>query len=291
MGRYVTYETKHEAVDYTTGEIASKSETKVLKVERSAEKFFKLFVENVGALYGLSAASSFKVLFAILNMATARDNTISMAHGMRKRIGEAVEVHPNLVTKALKELLDKQIIKKTNHKDYFRLNPHIFGQGSFIDVEKLRQSIEFQYDFKKGEITRTLSADSITSTGMDILQNPHKYDLVDIEKNETENESNIGLTVKHKDEIDDDLIKAYPKEQNLFTPRDSNNANDDIVENNIKFDLDKDKENDNTTKQSLEIISKMLDRINELHAIGKVDEAMSLQKRLEKYIDKLNGDF
>ena len=214
MKKFVSYQGTHEFVDNTTGEIASKRETKILRVEHDSEKFFKIFVENVGSLYGLSSVSSFKVLFAILNMATSRDNVVSMAHGMRKRIGSAVEVHPNLVTKAMKELIEKQIIKPTNDRDYFLLNPHIFGQGSFIDVEKLRQSIEFQYDFKKGEIIRTVSADSITSTGMDILQNPHKYNLIDVEKKETENESNIELTLKHKDKIDDEIVAAPNSESN-----------------------------------------------------------------------------
>lgn len=60
MTKFVTYEKTNNFVDNTTGEIVSKYETKVLKLEKNSEKFFKFFVESVGTLYGLNVASSLK---------------------------------------------------------------------------------------------------------------------------------------------------------------------------------------------------------------------------------------
>lgn len=144
-------------------------------------------------------------------MATTRDNVVSLAYGMRKRICQNIGIHLNVFARAIKELVDREILKNTENKDYFILNPHIFfGQDSFIDVERLRHSIEFEYDFKKGEAIRKIGADSITSTGMDILQNPHKYEVSNVIKEEDEQNLNIDVSVKHKKNTENLGITPYP---------------------------------------------------------------------------------
>lgn len=289
MAKFVAYEKTDNFVDNITGEITSKSETKVLKLEKNTEKFFKFFVESVGTLYGLNAASSFKVLFAILNMATTRDNVVSLAYGMRKRICQNIGIHLNVFARAIKELTDREILKNTGHKDYFFLNPHIFGQGSLIDVEKLRHSIEFEYDFKKGEAKRTISADSITSTGMDILQNPHKYEVSNVTKEENEQNLNIDVSVKHKGNIENLGIMPYPSEPSLpFAELTNNNKNaldsTKIVNHNVPIEYNKEKMEHEKMMKSFELTSKMLDRIKDLESSGRAKEAMSFQKIVEEYL-------
>ena len=112
MAKFVTFEKTDNFVDYSTGKVALKSETKVLKLEKNAERFFKFFVESVGTLYGLNAASSFKILFAILNMATTRENVICLAFGMRSRICQTIGIHLNVFARGIKDLVDKEILKK-----------------------------------------------------------------------------------------------------------------------------------------------------------------------------------
>lgn len=285
MAKFVTFEKTDNFVDYSTGEVTSKVETKVLKLEKNTEKFFKLFVENVGTLYGLNALSSFKVLFAVLNMATTRENVICLAFGMRSRICQTIGIHLNVFARGIKELVDKEILKKTDSKDYFTLNPYIFGQGTFIDIEKLRQSIEFEYDFKKGEIKRTISADSVTSTGVNILKNPSNYDIVDIAKDETDKDLTLGVLVKHNGGVEIKGATTYPTEQLLpFDDKElqNNTQNEDI---NIKHD---DKIKYDIMIKSLEITSKMLDRIKELQIDGKKEEAMSLQKDMQNYLNSFS---
>lgn len=285
MAKFIAFEKTDNFVNYSTGEVASKSETKVLKLEKNTEKFFKLFVENVGTLYGLNALSSFKVLFAILNMATTRENVICLAFGVRSRICQAIGIHLNVFARGLKELVDKEILKKTESKDYYVLNPYIFGQGTFIDIEKLRQRVEFEYDFKKGEIKRTISADSVTSTGMDILQNPNKYKISDIKQEENEYNSNLSVSVKHKDSNNNKGITSYPTEQ-LLPFDDGELQNNTQNENNsIKHD---DKIKYDMMIKSLEITSKMLDRIKDLQIDGKKEEAMSLQQDMQNYLNSFS---
>lgn len=77
-------------------------------------------------------------------------------------------------------------------------------------MERLRHSIEFEYDFKKGEAIRKIGADSITSTGMDILQNPHKYEVSNVIKEEDEQNLNIDVSVKHKKNTENLGITPYP---------------------------------------------------------------------------------
>lgn len=59
-------------------------------------------------------------------MATTRDNVVSLAYGMRKRICQNIGIHLNVFARAIKELVDREILKNTENKDYFILNPHIF---------------------------------------------------------------------------------------------------------------------------------------------------------------------
>lgn len=92
-------------------------------------------MESVGTLYGLNAVSSFKVLFAILNMATTRENVICLAFGMRSRICQTIGIHLNVFARGLRELVDKEILKKTESKDYFLLNPYILDKGLLLTLK------------------------------------------------------------------------------------------------------------------------------------------------------------
>lgn len=297
MAKFVTFEKTDNFVDYSTGEVTSQRETKVLKLEKNTERFFKLFVESVGTLYGLNAASSFKVLFAILNMATTRENVICLAFGMRSRICQTIGIHLNVFTRGLKELVDKEIIlKKDDSKDYFTLNPYIFGQGTFIDIEKLRQSIEFEYDFKEGTITRRIGADSITSTGMHILENPNQYEISNIKQEKNENTSNISVSARRR-ENNNKGITPYPVEPSLLPVSDNNAIGEaKIEESNNTDDARAKKYNDidklkyETMIKSFEITSKMLDRIKDLHTDGKKEEAMALQKNMEQYLNNFSSN-
>ena len=287
--KFVTYENTDRFIDSTTGEITSKSETKTIRLTTSGEKFFKFFVDSIGNLYGLSTASSFKVLFAILQMATTRDNAVNLRYGMKGHICQIIGIHINSFSKSLSELVNKEILKKTDSKDYYRLNPYIFGQGSFIDIEKLRQSIEFEFDFKKGEFKRKISADSITSTGMDILQNPHKYEVAEAVKKESENDSNISISVQHKNNKG---ITPYPSEPPLLAFDDKITSNDDGEnnDNNGKIDKDKEKMEYDKMMKSFELTSKMLDRIKDLESSGRKDEAMAFQKTMEQYLNSFGAN-
>lgn len=270
-------------MDYTAGEITSKVETKVLKLEKNSEKFFKFFVESVGTLYGLNAVSSFKVLFAILNMATTRDNVVCLAYGMRGRICQTIGIHLNVFARALKELVDKEILKKTEQKDYFALNPYIFGQGSFIDIEKLRQSIEFEYDFKKGEVIRRLSADSVTSTGMHILENPHQYKVANVAQEKNEEGSNVSISVEHKGNKG---ITPYPAEPSLpLLDKPQDNTPENVEKRGEINKLEHER-----MMKSFELTSKMLDRIKDLESSGRAEEAMAFQKKMEEYLSSFSAN-
>lgn len=283
MAKFVTLEKTDNFVDYTTGEITSKVETKVLKLEKNSEKFFKFFVESVGTLYGLNAVSSFKVLFAILNMATTRDNVVCLAYGMRGRICQTIGIHLNVFARALKELVDKEILKKTEQKDYFALNPYIFGQGSFIDIEKLRQSIEFEYDFKKGEVIRRLSADSVTSTGMHILENPHQYKVANVAQEKNEEGSNVSISVEHKGNKG---ITPYPAEPSLpLLDKPQDNTPENVEKRGEINKLEHER-----MMKSFELTSKMLDRIKDLESSGRKDEAMAFQKKMEEYLSSFSAN-
>lgn len=292
MAKFLSYEKTNNFIDYSTGEITSKEETRTFKIEKNSEQFFKFFVNSIGNLYALSTASSFKVLFAILNKATDRENFVNLRYGMKSLICQNVGIHINSFSKSLNEIVDKGILKKVEDtKDCFILNPYIFGQGTFVDVERLRQRIEIDWDFKEGVMKRTIGADSVTSTGMHILENPQQYEVSDIKQEKNENNSNLSLSVRHKE--NNKGITPYPTELSL-----------PIADNTIEETKAEELNNaDNTTIQkhndidrlkyeamikSFEITSKMLDMIKDLRADGKKEEAMSLQKNMEQYLNNFS---
>lgn len=279
--KIITYEKQDSFVDYSTGEIASKRETKIVKVEKDSDKFFKLFVDNMGVLYGLQNASSFKVLFSILNGATTRENLVFLGFGMRSRLCNSLGIHLNVFARGLKELIEKGIIKKTQDKDYFVLNPYIFGQGSFIDVEKLRQSIEVEYDFKSGEIRRTISADSITSFGMHILQNPQKYEVSSIEQEQDNGDSNISISLKESS-IEGKEVKSIepPKEPTLPLIQESNESKDFTLQ-----DSSKDQANDSKCKERLIKILKTLQ--DEFIDQKDLDGVKKVSKQIQEILEDM----
>lgn len=277
MKKFLTYENTDKFIDNMTGEVTSQVHRKVLRLEQNPEKFFKLFIESMGSLYGLSKASSFKVLFAILNMATNRENVVCLAFGMKSNICESIDIHLNVFKRALDELVEKEIFIKTEKKDYWLLNPHIFGQGSFIDIERLRQKVEFEYDFKKGEIQKIISADSITSVGMGILNNPHKYEVVNSTKEENDKASNIEVVVKHKGDIENNEV--HPNQLSLPFALNSESKEPQNGDKEEGFDF---------LAQSFEITNKMLDRVKTLESNGKQNEALSFQKSLENYLNSIS---
>lgn len=134
----------------------------------NANKNFKIFVENVWVLYRLNATSSFKVLFAILDLATAKDNVIHLAFGMRSRICQTIGMHINVFTRALRELINNEILIKTENKDYFILNPYIFGYGTLRNIKKLRLNIESKCNNNKNSTTDiTADENTIIKTKID----------------------------------------------------------------------------------------------------------------------------
>ena len=135
----------------------------------NANKSFKIFVENIWILYRLNAASSFKVLFAILDMATAKDNVVCLAFGMRSRICQTIGMHLNVFARALRELIDNEILIKTENKDYFILNPYIFWQGSLKNAKKLRLNM-----VSKSNVNKDSTADIATNKNINTKTNIDK---------------------------------------------------------------------------------------------------------------------
>lgn len=130
---------------------------------------------------------------------------------------------------------------------------------------------------------------------MDILKNPHKYEISNIKQEENEDNSNLSVSVKHKDSNNNKGITPYPTEPSLL-PVSNNTEEAKIEESDNTDDARAKKHNDidrlkyETMIKSFETTSKMLDRIKELHTEGKKDEAMALQKDMQQYLNSFSSN-
>ena len=224
MAKFLQMLHEIDYIDVRTGEVTNNKISKIYKAPINQEKFFKLFVNNVGLLYGIRSASTYQVLLWILQNGVNRGNDFMAFHGMIARACDELGIHRNTIREAIKELKALEILiprddgnksgsKKADEK--FVLNPYIFGQGSFIDIANLRQSIEYFYDFEQCTITKTLSSDSVTKFGKKILENPQNYEVVDYKHEQNGNYRNLELSVREKDFYD---VEANDVEQGEMPP-------------------------------------------------------------------------
>lgn len=194
MGKIIEKETIKERMD-ESGNIIISSTKNTQKIKAyDEEAFFKLFCNNLGMLKGLKSATTYKILFGILQYATGRwDNNVFLGYGVKTWLCKKLEVHRPNFYKAIKELVRENIlIPHQDEKDLFVWNPFFIGQGSLSDIAKLRQTIQIDYDFENLTMETTFKADSVTKTGIEILKDKNNYEVKSVKENNGDSEILLG---------------------------------------------------------------------------------------------------
>ena len=207
MGKLVSVETEVRKIN-DKGETTSIEVTEQSKrVKYSSEDvFIKVFCDDIMKLQGIQKISGFKVLLALIKYKTDYDtkgnNAIYLGHGIAGYICRNYGIHKPTYYEGIKELEEKHIILK--HSDYddkkskfyrcYQWNPFILGQGSFVDIKILRQQITREYDFENLIVTTKNEAITLNENGVDIMQNPHKYEI----ESATKDGNNSDIVVRKK---------------------------------------------------------------------------------------------
>ena len=126
------------------GNLATETSETRIKNREKKDKFMLLYVE----------AYSHLVLAEILKRMNTGDNTIALDAVFRKEIRDKFNITNAQISMALKKLCHHQIIerKEINQRLFqYKLNPYIFGSGSWADIKKQRLNFNYNFDFEVSE--------------------------------------------------------------------------------------------------------------------------------------------
>lgn len=168
MSGKTVYQEITKTLDHNTGELKTTSDRKVVK-KNSTPDFIMLFTQTAPMLADakLTAAQS-QTLFEILSSYVSRNNLCIINAATKEEISIKYGLKYTTVDQNIRALCDKEIILRqkteSGRGSQYYLNPHIFGKGSWQDIEALRYEIAAEYNFKTLEYTKKEKVG--TSTGL-----------------------------------------------------------------------------------------------------------------------------
>lgn len=152
QGKTVITEVVKETVDSVTGQV-TKTESVFTKKIPQTPDFVMAFTQDIGFICKISGAAS-KLLFGIL-VEINRANEIVLVKEVKERISKKVGLKLSTINRLVTELYQSEVLLKPdngrNRSATYTLNPFFFGKGKWINVNKLRMLVE--YDFVKGKRT------------------------------------------------------------------------------------------------------------------------------------------
>lgn len=130
---------KHHIVDHKTGEITQEIES--VSYPFSAEEgYVKLYLKHACYLQGLQH-SEHAILYELFQFMNYR-NEIALPKIYKKEIVRETGLSVNTVNNALCQMVEKKILFRIE-KSLYKVNPYLFGKGSWKDIKKLRMTIDY----------------------------------------------------------------------------------------------------------------------------------------------------
>jgi len=283
----VIYTKDNISTDFITGEITERNQVIVKKVQ-TRESFIKLFVDNMNYLVNLGSQE--KTLFFILLSSVDYKNVVKFDRSMRQNIILEKVLSKAGMYRALNGLIEKKIIFKVDRefvKSYagvgsdecYLFNANVVGRGSWNDLRNLRHTVIREWDFEKMEVKQQLNVEEKYEGLLEVTNNMDKHSIEEV----NHEVSNDGKFKQTNIVIAENDTREQPS---LFD-------NDEVIDvaeedkQHIQKSVNEDKDF-TFMAQSFEITSKMLDRIKVLEEQGKGDEALALQKNMERYIENMS---
>ena len=169
------YEMEH--IDSVTGEVTSKTSTKVVKRDKTPD-FIMLFTEGAPLLSDASLSKREQnILNEILSTWVGLNNRVDFSQVLRAHLAKVLDYSPSSIYKGLNSLKRKKIFVEKNNitendvKGAIYLNPNIFGKGHWNDIKKLRYDIQIDFDFETLEATTSSSRTAAYHESEELL--PH----------------------------------------------------------------------------------------------------------------------
>lgn len=124
------------------------------------ERFYIAYVDKLMAFTNLKKQTQKMLVLLLSDYIMVGTNRIGLGAYERKEIAERLETSTQVVTNALKEMCDKDILKKKGDGricSYF-LNPYIFGSGSWKEIKRQRIEYITEFDFDNLEYKSVLQS-------------------------------------------------------------------------------------------------------------------------------------
>jgi len=213
------YEMNH--VDGVTGEVTSKTATKVVKRDRTPD-FIMLFTAGAPLLRDADLSKREQaILNIILGAWITTSNRVEISTTLRKNLSKQLKYSLSTVYKGLNSLKAKGIFVERINSDNGEeaidgsvyLNPHIFGRGHWNDIKKLRYDIQVDFDFEELE-ARTTSSRTVTyNEAEELLEGGNLEETDRIITQNTANFFESEIIVKERKEVEIVEIIPSPKKE------------------------------------------------------------------------------
>lgn len=212
-----------EVIDNVTGEVLLTETDSVYRVPQTPD-FVMAFTQDMSFISNISGGAS-KLLFGILSLIN-RSNEIYIVKEVKEKLSEITGLKFSSISVLVSELHKKNVIIKKNtekRSSAYVINPYYFGKGKWVNVNKLRMIVE--YDFINSKRTFGVEAEYIDEkddyigqliNNQDyILDNLSKNNniLVDTNKNERNNIIDVKSEQVALDKKDDNLFSSISKKE------------------------------------------------------------------------------
>lgn len=249
--------TTKEVVNYETGEVILKETDSVYRVPQTPD-FVMAFTQDMSFISNISGGAS-KLLFGILSLIN-RSNEIYIIKEVKERLSQITGLKFSSISVLVSELHKKNVIIKKNaekRSSAYVINPYYFGKGKWVNVNKLRMIVE--YDFINSKRTFGVETEYIDEKDDIIGQLINNQDYI-LDNLSNKNNKNV-IDVELKEEINSNInSNAISFNKNVF-----NNLENKIEADKMAEDLTRDigdEEKLNFIASAYQFYGKEINKIN-----------------------------
>jgi hypothetical protein len=137
-------------VNQETGEVVQTVTNSIARASQEP-KFIKVYLEDINRIYSLPRGCS-PALYEILKEMNWK-GIISLTKYTKDQCAAAAGLTPASFNNCISDLIKKDILKRLGQSVYMA-NPHLFGQGNWIEVMEKREAyLQISYKNGKREVT------------------------------------------------------------------------------------------------------------------------------------------
>lgn len=140
---------KHSVIDNKTGEVTQEVES-ISYPFTAEEDYVKLYLKHACYLQGLQH-SEHSILYELFQFMNYR-NEIPLMKKYKEDILKETGLSMNTLNQALSRMVEKKILFRVQ-RGLYRVNPYLFGRGSWKNIKKLRMTIDYNPNDYKAKTT------------------------------------------------------------------------------------------------------------------------------------------